>query len=305
MRTLGQNSLSVAILGPGAVGGFLSALFFKNGVSVTCIAKELTAEIIAKEGIRLQSVSFGDFVARPNIATSLDTKPDLLFVTTKATTLPEALKRVNPDNATDAIIIPLLNGIEHMGLLRSIYGKNVVAANIGNVELKKISVNHIVHSTPSAVIELASDGDIQKNVLAKIASFISATGIKVKLLGSEAEVLWGKLVRLNAIACTTSLTNQPLGYIRSDKLWRLCLENCVKEGVLVALAEGAKIDFNAVMEQVDNLPKGLGTSMQRDIIAGKPSEIDAIAGAVVRAGARHGILCPTIESLVKKINKNI
>jgi 2-dehydropantoate 2-reductase len=150
----------VAVLGPGAIGGFLSALFFQKNIPVTCIAKEETAEIISQNGIRLESSAFGDFIAHPEVVTYLDKAPDILFITTKATTLSDALKRVDPGFLTDAVIIPFLNGIEHMELLRSVYGKRVVAATIGNVEVKKVSADHIIHSTPSAVIELASGGDI-------------------------------------------------------------------------------------------------------------------------------------------------
>lgn len=302
MRTLGQNNFSVAILGPGAVGGFLSALFLKKGVSVTCIVNEETGRVISQNGIKLESVALGNYSAWPNIVLSLDTTPDLLFITTKAYSLNEALKRVDPCFVKNTIIVPLLNGIEHMNLLRAFYGRRIVAASIGNVELRKMSPAHIVHTTSSASIWLASDGDISAPLLEKIASFISGIGIKTELLDSEGDVLWRKLVRLNAIACTTSAARQAVGFIRTDAAWRISLVNCVKEAAVVAAAEGVKIDTAAVMAQIDSLPSELGTSVQRDIIAGKPSEIDAIAGAVIRSGARHGIFCPTIEGLVRKIN---
>lgn len=305
MHTHGQNNLSVAILGPGAVGGFLAALLFKNDVSVTCIAKESTVKMISQDGLRLESAAFGNFVVHPKTVPYLDSAPNILFVTTKATTLLDALKRIEPALIANAIIVPLLNGIEHMEILRSYFGRGVVAANIGNIEVKRISPNHVIHSTSSARIELASDGDVQTRSLIKIEQLLSGVGIVTEVLNSEAEVFWGKLVRLSAVACTTAASACPIGFVRTNKWWRKQLEGCVKEAAAVALKEGVKIDPTAVMVKIDSLPVGLSTSLQRDILAGKPSELDAIAGAVVRAGARHSIDCPVIESLISMIQSRI
>lgn len=297
-----QNKLTIAVLGPGAVGGFIAALFVKKGFAVTCITKESTAKIISISGIRLESKAFGDFTVKPQITTALNFVPDILFITTKSTSLEDAIKRVNPTLVRNTLIIPLLNGIEHIAKLRFIYGKQVIAATIGNVELKKISPGHILHTTVSARIDLASNRAISTDCLKDVSKVISETGIITKVLDSEAEVMWTKLVRLNALACTTSVTNKPIGFIRLDTSWREKLEGCIREAAAVAFAEGVKINPDNVMVQIDALSAELGTSMQRDIIAGNPSEIDAIAGAVIRAGARHAIPCPVIESLIKEIN---
>jgi len=125
------------------------------------------------------------------------------------------------------------------------------------------------------------------------------------VLNTEADVLWRKLVRLNTIACTTSASDRPIGFIKSDKWWRRKLEGCVIEGINVSVAEGVEMNSGTVMAQIDRLPDSLTTSMQRDINAGNPSEIDAIAGAVVRAGKRHSISCPTIEEMMGIIQDRI
>ena len=299
------NNLSVAILGPGAVGGFLAAVLWRQGISVTCIAKETNAEILAKHGIQIESTSLGSFTAHPRMVSQLDYEPDILFITTKATTLREALEGVNLRFVVNTVIVPLLNGIEHMQVLRSRYGQRVVAASIGNVEVKRLSPDHIIHSTPSACITLASDGDVNVTRLHEIVRLLSSAGIMTELLDSEAAVLWGKLVRLNAVACTTSASDRPVGYVRSDPWWRNQLEGCLREGVAVALAEGVIIDPEKEMAEINALPPGLSSSMHRDITAGKQSELDAIAGAVVRAGARHRLNCPTIVSLIGRIQARV
>ena len=109
--------------------------------------------------------------------------------------------------------------------------------------------------------------------------------------------MWGKLVRLNALACTTSAWDLPLGAIRSDPERRAALEACVREAAAVARAEGASVDPAATMAELDDAHAELRTSMQRDIAAGREPELDAIPGSVLRAAARHGLECPTIERL--------
>ncbi|RLG57581.1 MAG: ketopantoate reductase family protein, partial [Hadesarchaea archaeon] len=288
-----MRKLSTAVLGPGAVGGFIAAMLWRSGISVTCISKEETAKVISKQGIQIESVAFGNFTAHPRAVVQLDHEPDVLFITTKATTLREAMKKADPNLLAGAIIVPLLNGLEHMQILRAHYGKRVVAGSI-SIEVSRRGVNKVVHGTPFARVKLASDGDVPADRLEEIAKMLSNAGIEAKVLKSEAAVLWEKLVRLNAIACTTSASGHPLGFVKSDPWWRKQLEGCVHEGAAVATAEGVKTDPKTVMAQIDALPDTLTTSMQRDISAGREPELDAIAGAVIRAGARHGIACPTI-----------
>ena len=300
-----MKGLSIAILGSGGVGGFLAGILVKEGFCVTCITSDVSVEIIKQEGLRIESKVFDDFTVHPKVATKLESEPDILFVTTKATTLKNALDRVDPCLVGNTVVVPLLNGIEHMQALRSRYCDRVVAATIGNFSASRVSPNHIIHTAPSAHVEMASDGDIPKSRLQEISDMLAKVNITVDVLNTEADVLWRKLIRLNAIACTTSASDRPIGFIKSDKWWRRKLEGCVVEVVNVSYAEGVEMNSETVMAQIDRLPEGLTTSMQRDINDGNISEIDAIAGAVVRAGKRHGISCPTIEEMMGIIQDRI
>lgn len=291
---------SIAILGPGAVGGALASVLWKADFPVTCIARESTADLISREGIRYDNPTSGNFIAHPRASAQLDIKPDLIFITTKATSIKEALIRVPPELTTYSTIIPLLNGLEHMEKLRKQYGKNVLAASI-RIESKYLGPNHVVQTSSFFRIEIASDGDIPMQHLQQVVVWLGLAGVEVEIMKSEAQVLWGKLARLNALACTTSASNQSIGFIRSNPWWRRQLEECILEGIAVAKMYGATIDFKKTMEIVEGLSPSLSTSMHRDILAGRPNELDAIAGAVVRAGARQSLPCPTIENMIVRI----
>jgi 2-dehydropantoate 2-reductase len=108
-------------------------------------------------------------------------------------------------------------------------------------------------------------------------------------------------VRLNALACTTSAYDLTLGPIRSTPELRADLVGAIEEGCAVAQAEGASIPSGDPLGELTAAHDTLGSSMQRDIAAGRPPELDAIPGAVLRAAARHDIECPTIERLVARI----
>jgi 2-dehydropantoate 2-reductase len=113
--------------------------------------------------------------------------------------------------------------------------------------------------------------------------------------------MWSKLVRLNALACTTSAYDLRLGEIRSTPELRADLLGAIEEGCAVARAEGASIPTGDPLGELTAAHATLGSSMQRDIAAGREPELDAIPGAVLRAAARHGIACPTVERLVAMI----
>ena len=114
--------------------------------------------------------------------------------------------------------------------------------------------------------------------------------------------MWSKLVRLNALACVTSAYDVLLGEIRSTPQLHADLVGAIEEASAVGRAEGAKdIDAARAVAELEAAHDTLGSSMQRDIAAGREPELDAIPGAVLRAGARHGIPCPTIERLVGMI----
>jgi 2-dehydropantoate 2-reductase len=113
--------------------------------------------------------------------------------------------------------------------------------------------------------------------------------------------MWGKLVRLCALALTTTARDAALGAIRGDPELRTELEECVREAAAVATADGADPDPDRTMEELDEAHAELDSSMHRDVAAGREPELDAIAGSVLRAAARHGLSCPAIERLADRV----
>jgi 2-dehydropantoate 2-reductase len=294
-------SPSIAILGPGGVGGLLAAALARSGVDATVIARESTAQTIARDGIVVESEALGAFTARPGAVATLREPVDVLLVATKAAALEEALARVD-SGAQPALVVPLLNGFDHMALLRQRFGARVAAGTI-RVQADRPAPGQVVQRGRFLFVELASDDAALRPRLDALGAALQAAGIETRVRHdkSEARILWGKLVRLNTLACMTTAYDVPFGAIRSDPARWAELEACVREGAAVARAEGAEIDPAVVFGEFEVLHDAFGTSMQRDVAAGREPELDAIAGAVLRAGARHGLACPTIASLTARI----
>jgi 2-dehydropantoate 2-reductase len=294
-------SPSIAILGPGGVGGLLAAALARSGADVTVVARESTAEAIARDGIVVQSTALGDFGARPAAIARLTEPVDALLVATKAAALEDALARVEA-GAEPGLVVPLLNGFDHMALLRERFGARVAAGTI-RVQAERPAPGRVVQNGSFLFVELASDAAALRSRLDALGAALQAAGIETRVSHdkSEARILWGKLVRLNTLACMTAAYDAPFGAIRADPARWAELEACVREGTAVARAEGAEIDPAVVFGEFEVLHDGFGTSMQRDVAAGREPELNAIAGAVLRAGARHRIACPTIASLAARI----
>jgi 2-dehydropantoate 2-reductase len=285
---------SIAVLGPGGVGGFIAAALARAGEPVTLVAREPGAAVIAEHGLRVRSRLLGDFVTQPRVVTELTKPVGGLLIATKAVGLAEALERIT---ASPELVVPLLNGLEHLALLRARFGPDVVAAAVVRVDSDRPAAGEIVQGSPGCRIDIAGD----RARIAALAAALGRAGVEVRTGDSEPTVMWSKLARLCPLALTTSATMQPIGQIRSDPRWRSALEGAINETIAVGQAEGAILDPAGPLAELDAAHPDLGSSMQRDIAAGRAPELDAIAGAVLRAGERHALRCPTIGWLADRV----
>lgn len=289
----------IAVLGPGGVGGFVAGALARDGtVPVTVVARPDTAAALTRDGLTVHSRLLGEFTARPRVITELDEPVDVLIIATKATGLGDALARIR---VTPGIVVALLNGCEHFAVLRERFGAERVPAAVIRIESDRPATGVIEQTSPAARIDLAAQRRELAAALPGLAQTLRAAGLAVRIGDREADVIWSKLARLCALALTTSASDRPIGFVRADPRWRSALENAVSEVIAVAVAEGAQLSAQATLDELHGAPEQLGSSMQRDLAAGREPELDAIAGAVLRAGARHGLSCPTVRWLAERV----
>jgi len=293
-----MSRLRVAVLGPGGVGGLLAAALARAGADVVCLAGAETVAALTASGIRVQSPVLGSFTAAVSAAERLAEPVDVCLVCVKATQLGAALDRVPADVLGTALVVPLLNGVEHVAALRRAYpDAGVVAATI-RVESTRTAPGAIRHDSPFVAVELAATGELAPRVQ-RLAVVLEAAGVAARVSDDEQAVLWSKLNFLAPFALLTTSEQASAGEVREHA--RADLRALVAEVASVARAEGAPADEDQVLSFFDGVPAAMRSSMQRDAEAGRPIEIDAIGAAVVRAAGRHGIAVPVTARYVDEL----
>ncbi len=288
-------SRNVAILGPGAVGGALAVRLCLAHVPTICICRSETAIAMQYAGLTLEFQG-KTLAAHPRVVDRLDEPISLLLVTVKAPSLEEALDRIDPASVTQGAVLPLLNGLEHMEPLRSHFGPRLIAGSISHFQAYRVGRVQVVETIASPVVTMASD-DFDQGELEDVGALLRNARIDVQIGHGEKRVLWHKLVRIAPLAAAMSATGRSIGQLRDDSDWRRRLEEAIGEACAVADADGVPLRVASQLAIIDQLPNDLTTSAARDIAAGRRSELDAIVGAVLRAGERLGVQCPTLAAL--------
>ncbi len=287
-----MDPLHVAVLGPGGVGGLVGTLLARQGHAVTCLAGARTAEHIRRHGLRLISDRYGEVTAEADGAERLTDPVDACLVTPKSTRLEEALDRVPATALGDAVVVPLLNGIEHMTLLRQRYPDARVVAGAIRVVASRTAPGVVRHEGTLAAVQLAPGAE-------QLADALADAGLDVAVRPDEVDLLWDKLAFLAPVALLTTTLDAPLGAVR-DQLGG-DLRALVEEVAAVARAEGARSDSAATLAFMETVPAAMTSSLQRDTAAGRETELEAIGGAVLRAAGRHGIDVPVAHRVVEHL----
>ncbi len=290
------------MLGLGGVGGMLAA---RTGA--LCVGTEHTVSAIRDRGLTL--VHGADTtVARPEAVERLDRPVSLLVVAVKAYDLEAALDRVDPGGIRRHHRPPApqrsraLQGdpdvaredfeVTSRGLA------HVAAGSIGRVEAFSPEPGLVVQRTRGpAAITVASE-EVDDEILDAALEPLRVPGVEVVVAGDERGVLWEKAARLAVLAAATVASGEPVGALRADATWRPRLEFALAEACAVAAADGVRLDPAGQWAIIEGLPHDLTTSAARDAAAGRPTELDAITGSVVRAGRRLGIAAPALEGLL-------
>ncbi|MDN3020517.1 2-dehydropantoate 2-reductase [Streptomyces sp. S.PB5] len=293
-----DRKLTVAVLGPGGIGGLLAGLLARDGHRVICLAGNETAAALRTSGIHVRSGPYGDFTAEVEADTELRTPVDVCLVAVKHTALDAALDRVPPAALGDALLVPFLNGVEHPAALRARYGEEAVAPAVIRTESTRVAPGEIVHGSPIAEIDLSGD-KVPEDRLKTLAEVLGAAGPSTRILPDETSALWAKMAFLAPFALLTTRYAAPLGDIRTRH--REELTALVEETAAVSHASGATVDAAQALARYDAFPPQTKSSMQRDAEAGLPLELDAIGGALLRAADAHGVPVPVAARLVREL----
>jgi 2-dehydropantoate 2-reductase len=287
-----------SILGPGGVGGLMAAFLARSGEAVTLVVRPDSLRSYPDQ-LRVES-HFGNFTV-PVDRAAVVPPSDVLWITVKATQLADALRSLPAPDAVKTIV-PLLNGIDHIALLRERFGaERVISATIAG-ETERVAPGHIVHRGPFVRLNVSTRGKPQ---LVSTLDGLQRLGFTCQFIENEATLMWSKLVFLAPLALTTSAADATTNQAANDPHWGRELEACMREAAAVARAEGATVDPEATLAVARSLPPGMRSSMQKDVEQGKPPELDAIGGPILRGAARHGLDVPVTRRLIAAVEQRV
>ena len=283
-----------AVVGPGAVGGLFAWLLSRAGHEVVAVGRPATVEAIRAEGIEVRSRMFGDGLERIPATTAVPRGASVI-VTTKSYGLDEVLPGIAASRPAE--VVSFLDGVEHMDPLRAAAPGVRVAGAAVSVSVLRASTTVIDHRSPFVNIEAPEAAGDFAAVRA-----LSDAGPRVRVGGAEAEVLWGKFRLLASLALLTSYWRQPAGPALSED--PELTEAVVAEIAACSAAEGVPTSPLDLVRALHSVPGGLRTSLQEDLAADRPSELDALGGALLRVAERHGIPAQALQRIVAALGSN-
>lgn len=292
-----------AVLGAGGVGGLVGGALAQAGQPVTLLVRPVR-RYYYPERLTVESSTLGTFEVPVRVTDRFDEPFDIVWIAVKATALEAALRTIPEQELGGGIVVPLLNGIDHVGQLREHYGPERVLPGTIRVEAEQVEPGRVRQLSSFVNVEVAPSPATRDRAEA-LADELRAAGLSCEVSDDEVTMLWGKLCFLAPFALATTASGGSLGPVRSDAGWSAHLEASVREACAVGVAEGAEVTPEPILAALEGAPDAFQSSMQKDVAAGRPPELDAIAGPILRGGSEHGIDVPATRGLVDHIARAI
>ena len=290
--------MRIVVYGTGGVGGYFGGRLAQAGEDVTFIARGEHLRAIKGNGLRVDSPN-GDFVIHPARATdNIDEvgETDLVILGVKAWQVPDAARAIKPVVGPTTTVLPLQNGVDAVPQLVAELGSARVVGGLCRIVSYVVEPGHIRHAGFAPTIIIGELDDQRTERIAKIEEVFKHAGLDTTIAADIQVALWTKFLFIASFSGVGALANAPAGVLRSDPKRRAQMLSAMEEIYALAHARGVKLPSDSVekvMAAVDGLPNDATSSMQRDIAAGKPSELESQNGAVVRMARESGIDVPT------------
>jgi 2-dehydropantoate 2-reductase len=290
----------IAVVGAGGVGGYFGGKLAAAGEDVTFIARGATLEALRTRGLRVDS-SLGDFaLERVNVDPAGTF--DVILLAVKAWQIPEATRSVLPFLKADTAIVPLENGMEAPQQIASIAGREHATGGLCAIVSFIVEPGHIRHRSADPFVMFGELDNRPSERLQRLLDAFIHAGVKAEIPPDIHRSMWSKFLFIVPTSGLGAVTRTPIGVWRAMPETRELAERALRELIALAQARGVSLAddvFERTFERFDNLDAGATTSLQRDIVDGKPSELDAQLGAVVRMAAESGVDVPVCDFLYR------
>jgi len=284
-----------AVLGAGAIGGLVGTAVASLGEDVTILVRpERLPGYPANFSVERPSGAVV-ITAPAKVTATLQNPVDVLWIATKTYQLETALEAVQ---SSPRCVVPLLNGVDHVEVLRAHFGNDRVLPATIAVEAERIAPGRFVQRSPFVNLSIAVSAE---QGLGAIVARLRDLEFTCRFIQNEQTLLWSKLCFLGPFALVTSASGMNKGEIYADAEWKRKLISAMAEACAVARASGAEVDATHIQAIYDGLPSGMRSSMQKDLAARRQLELDAIGGPIVRGGERYSIDVSTAAALIAVI----
>ncbi|HUR95469.1 MAG TPA: 2-dehydropantoate 2-reductase [Gemmatimonadales bacterium] len=298
----------IAVFGTGAVGAYFGGRLAEAGADVSFVARGAHLRAIRERGLRVTSVA-GDFTIHPARASDDPAElggADVILLGVKTWQVAEAARAMRPMLKADTFVVPLLNGVEAPDQLTEALGAGRALGGLCHIYAEILEPGHIRHGGVEPYVAFGElDGRPSSPRAERLRdAFATARGVTAEVLPDVRAAMWRKLVFISAMSGVGAVTRAPMGVLTRLPETRQMLERAMEETRALAVQSGAALPASVVAETLafmDKLPEHTTASMQRDIMAGRPSELDSQSGAVVRLAARAGVEVPVHDFIYRSL----
>lgn len=290
--------MRLAVFGSGGVGGYFGGRLAEAGEEVAFVARGAHLEAIRRDGLAVESPA-GDLVVRPAAAAADPGEigpVDAVLVAVKAWQVPAAAAAIPPLLGPEAFAVPLENGVEAADQLASALGEERVVPGLCKIVSMIAGPGRIRHLGVSPWIAFAErDGGKSERVERLRRALAACRGVTVEIPEDIEAAIWEKFLFIAPVSAVGAVTRMPVGVVRQVPETRRLLERAMEEIAALAVARRVRLPGDAVeraLAYVDGMPAESTASMQRDLVAGRPSELESQSGAVVRLAREAGVPVP-------------
>lgn len=289
--------MKILVYGIGGVGGYFGGRLAKSGNEVTMIARGKHLEEIKKNGLEVQSVN-GDFKVKPWLATdkvSEAPEPELVILGVKSWQIQDAAKDLKSVIGKDTMVLPLQNGANNAEKLLEILPRENVLGGLCHIISFVEAPGKIKHASFEPLITFGELDNSRSERVLRVKTALDKAGITNNIPENIQLEIWKKFLFIATVSGIGGLTRVSIDKIReSDYLYDLMLKTA-QEIRAVANAKGIPVGeehFQKAFDIINNQPPGTTASTQRDIMAGKPSELENFNGYIVKEGERLKVQTP-------------
>jgi 2-dehydropantoate 2-reductase len=294
--------MKIAVVGAGGVGGYFGGRLAKAGIDTTFIARGATLEALRTGGLRVESV-VGDFALdRVNATDDASTigPVDAVLLAVKTWQLADAAAAIRPLLGPETVVVPLENGIDAPDVIADVIPGQHVLGGLCAIVSFIVTPGHIRHAAFEPLVMFGELDNRRTDRVERLRAAFELAGVNAQVPGDIRHSMWTKFLFIATMSGIGALTRVPIGIWRGTPEVRQVVEVSLREVVAVAAAAGVDLGSDAVAktwERYDALAPTSTSSMQRDIMEGKPSELDGQLGALVRLALRHQVPVPVTEQI--------